>query len=644
MARMKYNIGRLSPSLISSIRFLFLISSTILFSESASAVSEAEKNFLYMYFTEDELTVVSATRSLKSITRVAENISVVTKEDIELMNAHNLAEALQKVNGVQIEIRGGPGAFAYPYIQGSEFRHVAVFMDGVLVNMFSDNVADIAMIPVQHIEKLEIIKGPASSVWGSSLGGVINIITKSGSSKEKSGGALSGAYGERGFYDLRTEVYGKKEKAGYYFYAGRLDADGYRGLPDNSGNSLNDLYMKASHDLTDDSEVVLTTFYNRGERGEGYPVLDYLDNKKIENLFASLSLNASLGKDSNLSISGKSAMRDWKYNSETISTASRSTDYHSKDNDYGFSAKITSNPKGHALVAGVDYDKGVVHIYNPVFDISDENKIRKRALYVNDTIALGKFSVTPGVRYDNEKLIGDFISPSLGLTYDLYEKTLLRAYAARGFSSPPSPWAKDTIPYGYKGNPELKPEKVWSCQLGIETGVLKYLWLKTSAFRHEIRDAINLNKEIVDDPVYTNTAVNEGKARRQGLEAEIKTLPFYHLTLSAGATYIRNKNRITGETIHDSPKYSYDAGIKYDDEKSWKALLTGHYTWWDSIRAGKYDSFLVDFNIIKKFYKQAHRESELFATVHNIFDAAHQTSISYRYPDRWMEAGIRFKF
>ncbi|MDP3110951.1 MAG: TonB-dependent receptor [Thermodesulfovibrionales bacterium] len=640
---MKYFTDNL-PHLLMSIIFSVLIISMVLFSQSASAVSEAEKNFLYMYFSEDELTVVSATRSLKSITRVAENISVVTKEDIELMNAHTVAEALQKVNGVQIEIIGGPGAFAYPYIQGSEFRHVAVFMDGVLINMFSDNVADIAMIPVQHIEKIEIIKGPASSVWGSSLGGVINIITKSGSNKEKSGGALSGAYGERGFYDLRTEVYGKKEKTKYYFYAGRLDGDGFRGLPDNSGNSLNDLYMKASQYLTSNSEIVLTTFYNRGERGEGYPIRDYLDNKKIENLFTSLSLNTSMGKETMLSISGKSAMRDWKYNSETISPASRSSDYHSKDNDYGFSAKITSNPEGHALVAGVDYDKGVVHTYDPIIDLNRNSKIRKRAVYVNDTIALGKFSVTPGVRYDNENLIGDFISPSLGLTYDLYEKTLLRAYAARGFSSPPSPWGVDNIVYGYKGNPNLKPEKVWSYQLGFETGVLKYLWLKTSAFRHEIRDAINQNKEIVDDPVYTNTSVNEGKTRRQGLEAEIKTLPFYHLTLSAGATYIQNKNRITGETIRDYPKYSYDAGIKYDDEKSWKALLTGHYTWWDSMRAGKYDSFLVDFNISKRFYKQANRESEVFATVHNVFDAAHQTSISYRYPDRWMEAGIRFKF
>ena len=74
---------------------LFLIlASTV---HEAAAVSEAEKTFLSMYFTDEELVVVSATRSLKSITRVAENVEVVTKEDIELMNAHTLADVL---NGI----------------------------------------------------------------------------------------------------------------------------------------------------------------------------------------------------------------------------------------------------------------------------------------------------------------------------------------------------------------------------------------------------------------------------------------------------------------------------------------------------------------------------------------------------------------
>ena len=622
----------------------FLIFVLSPFSTPAFAISEEEKTFLRMYFKDDELEIVSATRSLKAITRIAENVEVVTKEDIELMNAHTVADVLNKVNGIQISSLGGPSAFAFAYIQGSSFRHVAVFMDGILINLFSDNVADIGMLPVQIVEKIEVIKGPASSVWGSSLGGVINIITKSGGNKEGSGGTLYGSYGEQTFHDIRAEVYGKKDRTGYYFYAGRTGADGFRGLPEHSGNGFNDYYLKISHDLSNDSDVELTTFYSMGRRGEGYPAQDFLDDKGVENLFATLSFKTALADGIKLYISARSAMRDWKYNGETISLASLYTSYHSRDNNYGSSAKVTANLPGHALVAGVDYDSGVVHIEDPVWEISQSSKIRRFAGYVNDTITLGKFSITPGVRYDNDNMVGDFVSPSLGITYELYKNTLLRASVARGFSSPPSPWATDTIPYGYKGNPDLKPEKVWSYQLGMETGALKYFWLKTAVFRHDISNVINENVEIVGDPVYVYTAANEGKARRQGIEVEIRTLPVFHFTLSAGATFIEARNVTTDEMLRDVPKYTYDIGIKYDDEKSLKALLSAHYIWWNSIRAGKYDSFVFDFNASKRIYREKKRETEIFFTVHNIFDGEQHVNSIYLNPDRWIEAGVRYKF
>jgi len=623
---------------------LFLIFILSPFYTPAFAISEEEKSFLLMYFKEEEIQVISATRSLKSISRIAENVEVVTKEDIELMNAHTVADVLNKVNGVQINNLGGPSSFAFAFIQGSAFRHVAVFMDGILINLFSDNVADIGMIPVQPVEKIEVIKGPASSVWGSSLGGVINIITKSGGNKEGSRGTLYASYGEQSFHDLRAEIYGKKDKIGYYFYAGRTGADGFRGLPDHSGNGFNDYYLKISHDLSNDGDVELTTFYNVGRRGEGNPGQDFLDDKRVENLFATLSFKTALADGIKLYISARSAMRDWKYNGETISDNSLYTAYHSRDNNYGASAKVTANLPGHALVAGVDYDSGVVHIEDPVWEVSQGSKIRRFAAYVNDTIALGKFSITPGVRYDNDNVIDNFVSPSLGVTYELYKNTLLRAFVSRGFSSPPSPWATDTIPYGYKGNPGLEPEKVWSYQLGVETGVLKYFWLKTAVFHHDISNVINENKEIVGDPVYVYTVENEGKARRQGVEVEIRTLPFFHFTLSAGATFIEARNVTTDETLLDVPKYTYDIGVKYDDEKSLKALLTAHYIWWNSTKAGKYDSFVFDFNASKRIYSREKSEAELFFTVHNIFDGKQHINSIYLNPDRWVEGGLRLKF
>src|ERR1700690_1214796 len=141
--------------------------------------SEEEKNFLLMYFKEEELEVVSSTRSLKSISHVAENISVVTAADIERMNAHSLAEVLNTVNGVQVQFSPTtPGNDATVFIQGSEQRHVTILIDGIIQNNLFSNQQDIGIIPVQMIERIEIIKGPASSAWGSALGGVINVITK----------------------------------------------------------------------------------------------------------------------------------------------------------------------------------------------------------------------------------------------------------------------------------------------------------------------------------------------------------------------------------------------------------------------------------------------------------------------------------
>ena len=161
-----------------------------------------------MYFKEEELVVESPTRSRKSLTQVAENMTVVTAADIRLMNAHTVADVLNTVTGVQVQITGGPGSVANASIQGSESSHVTVFMDGIPLNNLSDNVTDIGSLPVQNIDRIEIVKGPASSAWGSSLGGVINIITKSGSDSDKRG-MISASYGKRNTGDFRVETSGK---------------------------------------------------------------------------------------------------------------------------------------------------------------------------------------------------------------------------------------------------------------------------------------------------------------------------------------------------------------------------------------------------------------------------------------------------
>ena len=135
---------------------------------------EEEEDFLRLVFD----IVVTPTRHPKYISKSAENITVITSEELEMINAHTLTDALTKITGVQINILTGPGSITNGHIQGSELRQVLVMIDGIAVNNLSNNVPDFGAIPIQNIERVEIIKGPASSSWGSSLGGIINIFTK----------------------------------------------------------------------------------------------------------------------------------------------------------------------------------------------------------------------------------------------------------------------------------------------------------------------------------------------------------------------------------------------------------------------------------------------------------------------------------
>ena len=598
-------------------------------------MSEQERKFLLMYFDEDELFVVSTTRSLKSISRIAENVEVVTAADIELMNAHTLADVLNTVNGLVVGFAGAsPGSIATVNIQGSNDRHVTVFLDGIPYNNLADNLADIRGIQVQFIDRIEIIKGPASSSWGSSLGGIVNIITKS-SGKAPVGGMVSASLGERNTGDYQVEVSGSTDKLGYALFAGRLSTDGLRAEEDFSQNSL---YSKLSYRITPGTNIIFSLLYSKND-GDLGDLSDYdqSQNDEGENLLASLIFDSALTEDLALNVSLRAASQVVHRFTKIISTGEVfPTDY--DDKKYGGSVKLIWKLPNNDIVLGYDYDDGSAKS-NTFFD--DELKSWRWAFYANDTIQLGNFSLTPGLRYDNTNIGGDFVSPSFGITYQLQKNTVLRAFIARGFSVPPLS-ATDGDSAFFRHNPHLKMEKVWSYQAGLETTTLKYMWVKLSAFRHDITDAI----VGVPLPDYMFTYENKDRVRRQGFEAEIRTPTLYHASLFAGATFIDTKNLDTDEEIKGVPTYTYDVGLKYDDEKSLRALLKGRTVWWNQrgdLNA-KYNGVIFDFNIIKTFSRENKQAIEVFFTAHNIFNGSQYWIDVYKNAGRWIEGGLRIRF
>jgi vitamin B12 transporter len=141
-------------------------------------------------------------------------------------------------------------------------------------------------------------------------------------------------------------------------------------------------------------------------------------------------------------------------------------------------------------------------------------------------------------------------------------------------------------------------------------------------------------------------AVNSERQRREGFEVEMRTIPVHNFSISAGATFTDATNRDTGKVLKNIPRYTYDVGLHFNDKKSFRVLLKGHYIWWNanSDLNARYTAMIWDLNLNKKILSRKGKNTEVFLTAHNIFNGSQFLQDVFRNPERWMEAGIRIKF
>ncbi|HUT70342.1 MAG TPA: TonB-dependent receptor [Desulfatiglandales bacterium] len=622
---------------------------------TAAAQSEYEMQVLRMFYREKDL-VVSPTRHPKPISQVAENIAVITAQQIEELNAHTVAEVLNRVPGLFVNFNQDFGATSLIHIQGSEPRHVLVLLDGVQWNFLASNAAETNSIPVGIIERIEVIKGPASSAWGSSLGGVINIITKPAGNTRTPKGSVRASYGKSNSQDHRAEASGKAGSIGYYLFAGKQKSDG---LMSSRGFDNYSFYSKLNIPFSKDTAANLSIGYSEPDTGFGdFPSVDIGQTGLSRNLFVASSFRATPNRELNLEASFQHFKQRLVQTNNALGLgfSGPAGDLFSEttydEETTGGGGKLVWTRGMHAAVFGIDISSGnldqtinagsVLQSMGVPATSTTHPDIDRWAVYANDTIVMDRWSITPGIRYDDNSVSGSFLSPSLGITCRLDEDSVLRASVAKGFTLPPLSWTSGGGLF-LDPNPALDPEEVWSYQAGFESSAAKYLWIKGTVFRHELNNALTIVPFGAGPPTFNDLVVNNGEIRRQGLELEAETLPVYNLSLLAGFAYVDLKPE---NESGSSDMYSYNLGIRYDDGKSFRARLCGHYIWWDLDGAleARYDDFIWDLNLIKRIYAEAKTSAELFLTAHNIFKGAQYTFVDSKNPDRWIEAGIRVKF
>lgn len=616
---------------------------------SNGAETDKAQNPMTMYFDDSQMVEV-ATRAPKPMAQVAENVSIITADEIAAIHAHTLGEILDRVAGMFVQFDGRDFlGMETMRISGTRRQHALFLLDGVRINQNSNGYAQLSFVPLGIIKRIEIIKGPASSSWGSALGGVVNIITKDTGTTPVPKATASASYGKANSREVSLDLAGGGEKVGYYLYGGNIDSDGLK--LDRYGER-NSAYGKLQVKLPNNSSLTAAGGYS----DPNYKLLDWgnawgisdlnvYDDVGTHNFWGTVYYDAELAQKLNLHLAIQRYKNEFMDDFRSLGTGNGGPNgdfiYRQNWDDEVNSFSSNLNWAGENLASNIGFESsrskmvyssatGVL-FGGPSSSTDDPAQEERRGLYANTTYTHGKFSLTPGIRYDYNSNSQAFTSPSLGATYQLANDTLLRASAARGFSAP--------YLSAIQNSPGLKPETITAYQAGIETHRVPDLLLKLTAFLYNISDAWNMSSV---------PWVNAGHIRLHGVEFEATTNEYHGLTLTTNFTLASENSMGDGDTDRKNDA-TYTANLIADyrlREYGLRAELAGHYYWMngDLINDNPIcNTFLWDALLSKELALPL-LQTEIFLKAHNIFNGSQYWDFAYPNPDRWVEAGAVFKF
>lgn len=650
--------------------------------------AQAEELPVYSF---DEV-VVTATRTENDVKKVPASTQVITQEDIKRGGATSIRNALSMYANIfqKSKVRGGGHDII---IRGMETKHSLVMVNGRRISNEADanglgNAMSLDRININDVEKIEIVRGPSSALYGSeAMGGVLNIITKP--SKEQT---------------LLTGLEHTSEDTSHWWHAdtGRignfsmtLDARFNkinRSMPDTATES--DPYGTAqtynaslNYYVNDHSYVnAYMDYYSQHLKTDmGTPAMKPITLTTSSGKM-SLSGQAMLEgtgskafkqKNYGISWNGKTDKNDWqiqaymsKFNWSTTSNTKvlgsippagmegmfnyllqkkNTYDFnHDEHNMWAIEGRDSLRVNDHHRVTfGAEYVKdkvagtglgkngdGVHNITeNGTTKSSSEKTLSSYAAYLQDEIEYGKWFIVPAIRYDHHSAYGSHTSPKIGVTYNATDHFRIKANYGDGFKAPsvsqlyydlamqmgPGNWVHLT------GNPNLKPEKSKSWDLGVEAEFGKGYGSLTY-FDNDVDNLIASIPKGKDSKGYNLYRYeNVNKARIKGLENTLGYRFNDTLEFKVTSTLLDAKDTSAGKDLTQRARLSQIYQLIYDDHKDtgWSAVLWNQLDYkfvtgkaWEGGESVKKSYSLTNFSLTRKVNK----DTRVYGSVQNIFD------------------------
>mgnify|MGYP001594260474 FL=1 len=567
-----------------------------------------------------EPVVVTATRTPTKLSYITRSVSVIDASDIKNSPAYSVEELLRYALGVDIMQRGPYGVQADSGIRGSTFSQVLILVNGIRVNdpQTAHHNFDLGLT-LQDIERIEILRGHGSSLYGAdAFGGIINIITK----KPDKVKYADISYGE---YNTSLINGGFSEKRGSFgtsFSLEKKKSDGYRydtdfditTLSSNSTLNLPDLGSLNFLVGYTDKEFGANDFYG------AYPSKEWTDTvfmsmgSELKNGILKPNIFYRKHRDKYMLDISKP---DWYVNHHTT-------------NVYGAELQscIPLGVLGNLILGG----EGVKEeIESSV--LGDHNAFRAAVYAENESLFADKFILNLGIRGDHHSIYGMEWAPSVSAGWR-FSSFMLRSSVGRTFRAPSFTELYYKSPANL-GNPNLKPENAWSYELGADYYHSEdRLRFGITSFRRNEVNLIDWIKKDVSFPQWK--AENITKAQIAGIETTLKITPINSLDTLINYTFteshaMENKNYISKYALN-YPRHQFGIKVGYRFPFGVQVVTESSY----KERAKEKGYVLLDARISKRFSRL-----EIYIEETNILGTEYQDIKGVPMPGRWFKGGLK---
>ncbi len=591
--------------------------------------------------------VVTATRIPTPELDVASSVSVVTAEDIAAREERTFAAVLKDIPGLNVVQQGGPGAETSVFMRGTNSNHTKVLVDGIdLSDPSNANAAfDFGQLLTQDIERVEVLRGPQSGLYGSdAIGGVINVITKAGSGPMRLSASVEG--GTFDSFNQTASVSGSQDAFHYSANVAHLHSGSTPVTPLDllapGEQRHNDYYdnftvsSKLGFDVTPDFDLGVITRYTNshlhytGEDYSTFPALPAAQQSASDTdeyygrATAHLeSLEGDLNQTLGVAFTRNRTATLQPQTPESLNTGER------LKLDWQGAIKVSS---AQSVVLGLEDARDEISA-----PISASMRIASAYLELQSQLGEHWFSAL-NARYDDNDRFGSKVTYRIAPTWVSSESgTKLKASVGSGFKAPTLSELFQSFPPFIFANPDLKPESSVGYDLGIEQGLGRgMVRIGATWFYNRIRDLVT---------TAGTTYANVGRASTDGVESFVAYQPARQLTLRLDYSYTQATDDALHEELLRRPKHkgNLNATWRATDALLLNASVLTVSGWVDGNRDFSIPRLdapgYITVNVAASF--DLSRQWTMFGRIDNLFDRHYENPVGFLQPGIGVFAGIK---